>query len=530
MAGPEWEHISAKAKDLVSKLLTESPKARLTADQALAHPFITERPGAAGDAQSSPVVLPSAAGSTREYSTSAVPLSGGAAAGATDRERENEGGGNREEEGAAVSRSSSQDTDVSTTSADEVPLTTSKSLSPAEGGGGSASSAPSGPAGLSPHEALPSRPGVPDLPPPQPRESVEAGSGDRGARGGEGGGVGRKRAKKDGANEKQPHPYSQLQMHFVSVGGSDEADCGISQESAGASAKGMPRNSNGFHSMSAPPAPATTSGATGGASAQQNGQAKARPRAKPSQASQGPPAKQSVTESTTRSSGRGKRKAGAADAHANQSPTAIAAAAVMSRPSPQRPTGASMKGSTADLTADEIMEYSSDDSPAKAKRMRVGGRGGQTSKGGANYTGSAAGPSSTGTLAQKHGEATNSSGGQQTLLQVGDGGKLNLSKLGPSLSRAGVGSAGSSNGAGAGGGRSSGDRVAQAAAGGAAAAAEHSVGGGAPAGSGGESGNAGLFSDGGRAGKSGKQAKGQSSKSQRTMTHLWRKQPSEIGS
>ncbi|CAN0414406.1 unnamed protein product, partial [Laminaria digitata] len=46
MSGQEWEHISLAAKDLVSKLLTESPKARLTADQALGHPFITDRAAA----------------------------------------------------------------------------------------------------------------------------------------------------------------------------------------------------------------------------------------------------------------------------------------------------------------------------------------------------------------------------------------------------------------------------------------------------------------------------------------------------
>ncbi|CAM9560067.1 unnamed protein product, partial [Hapterophycus canaliculatus] len=46
MNGEEWEHISGTAKDLVSKLLTESPDSRLTADQALAHPFITGRAAA----------------------------------------------------------------------------------------------------------------------------------------------------------------------------------------------------------------------------------------------------------------------------------------------------------------------------------------------------------------------------------------------------------------------------------------------------------------------------------------------------
>lgn len=40
MESEPWPSISAKAKDLVSKLLCVDPEQRLTADQALSHPWI----------------------------------------------------------------------------------------------------------------------------------------------------------------------------------------------------------------------------------------------------------------------------------------------------------------------------------------------------------------------------------------------------------------------------------------------------------------------------------------------------------
>ncbi|CAN0147730.1 unnamed protein product, partial [Discosporangium mesarthrocarpum] len=40
MEGEEWVPVGASAKDLVRRLLTANPQARLTAEQALRHPFI----------------------------------------------------------------------------------------------------------------------------------------------------------------------------------------------------------------------------------------------------------------------------------------------------------------------------------------------------------------------------------------------------------------------------------------------------------------------------------------------------------
>jgi hypothetical protein len=40
---PIWDNVSDGAKDLVEKLLTVDAGARLTADQALAHPWVTGR-------------------------------------------------------------------------------------------------------------------------------------------------------------------------------------------------------------------------------------------------------------------------------------------------------------------------------------------------------------------------------------------------------------------------------------------------------------------------------------------------------
>lgn len=38
-----WADISAEAKDLIAKMLTVDPKQRLTADQALEHPYLKAR-------------------------------------------------------------------------------------------------------------------------------------------------------------------------------------------------------------------------------------------------------------------------------------------------------------------------------------------------------------------------------------------------------------------------------------------------------------------------------------------------------
>ncbi len=38
--GPEWEHVSAEAKQLIVQMLQKSPKDRVTAAAALAHPWI----------------------------------------------------------------------------------------------------------------------------------------------------------------------------------------------------------------------------------------------------------------------------------------------------------------------------------------------------------------------------------------------------------------------------------------------------------------------------------------------------------
>jgi len=60
---PYWDNISADAKDLVKKLLTVNPDKRITADQALLHPWIVSG-GAAG------MVAPEALLKMKEYSSS----------------------------------------------------------------------------------------------------------------------------------------------------------------------------------------------------------------------------------------------------------------------------------------------------------------------------------------------------------------------------------------------------------------------------------------------------------------------------
>lgn len=39
---PEWVEVSAEAKDLVAKLLTYNPEQRISAFEALKHPWITK--------------------------------------------------------------------------------------------------------------------------------------------------------------------------------------------------------------------------------------------------------------------------------------------------------------------------------------------------------------------------------------------------------------------------------------------------------------------------------------------------------
>ena len=47
--GPEFDTVTESAKDLISRLMTVDPKLRLTADEALRHPWLTEISGK-GDA------------------------------------------------------------------------------------------------------------------------------------------------------------------------------------------------------------------------------------------------------------------------------------------------------------------------------------------------------------------------------------------------------------------------------------------------------------------------------------------------
>lgn len=550
MAGPEWEHISAGAKDLVRKLLTESPKARLTAEQALAHPFITACAGAAASAaraaaQPPPPPLPPPAPSpsvaTRGHAATRTSPSAGTRSSGGGRR----GGEVAERAGAAAAgRSSSQDTDISSTSADDVSPTTSSSLSPAEGGGGSAKPAPAGSAG-SPGAALPMRAGVaPELlPPPQPRGHGTAAAGITG------GGGGRRRSKKDGVSDKAP--YSQLQMHVVGVGGSDEGGTMSPEAAEVRGAIAMRKESsrddgNGVQTISDQASVVAIASANGNAgfasslSAQQANGMSCASRAKasedrgrgvesgaqvcsPSSSSFAQHRQQELQYSSAvadspgggggggggRPNGRGKRKASATTSTHN----ALCTTATKGRPPPARRLSAGGGDSTADLTADDIIEYSSEDSPAKRTRARVGGRsGGQGARGGRASS-------------QPAGARTGAAQ-QQTHLKVGDGGKLNLSKLVP-LSRAGAGSAGAGVAVGASGAgeRSRRDRAAQAVAGGAAASGEDCVGGGGPAGGG----AAGAAAAGTIKGKGSKQQPKGGGKPQRTMTHLWKRAAGDAG-
>lgn len=480
MTGAEWEHVSDAAKDLVSKLLTKSPKTRLTADQALAHPFITQRAAAVASAAL-------AAGLATNAAEEPTGADDGRAVRAT-------GAG-------AVGRSSSQDTDISSTSGAEETSTPEeaapalKSLSPTEGGGASATAVPPGPASSPKDSSSTPRSVVPELPPPQPREPTKgAACGDRA-----GGGRGRKRTKKDSAGDKPSPSYSQLEMHVVRVGASDQGATGAGDAQEIAAGTGA-RDSNGVHvAMSPPVAPAPGDSGRVGADAQANGNARSRGapprhgRGGSSTQGTGPPIP--PLHSDTETGMGGKRKAGGA--HAPQC-TVVAAALAMTKPSSRLSTGRG-RVAAADTSAedDDIMEYSSDDSPAKGNRARPGRGREREGTARAQPTRAAARGKgvSAGSTAPPPSEPERS---RQLHLKLGDSGKLHLSKLGP-MSRPGAGSRVD---------RANGDRAAQAMAGGAAATVEDSVGGGAPADSGG-------------IGKGGKKLKG-GNKPQRTMTHLWK--------
>ena len=68
MDGPRWEHISSLAKDFISKTLVRKPRDRLTADQALQHPWLanTEEALSTGKLDSSVLA------SLRRFSTYSV--------------------------------------------------------------------------------------------------------------------------------------------------------------------------------------------------------------------------------------------------------------------------------------------------------------------------------------------------------------------------------------------------------------------------------------------------------------------------
>eukprot|EP00904_Undaria_pinnatifida_P009768 jgi/Undpi1/5921/HiC_scaffold_2.g01195.m1 len=575
MNGEEWELISAAAKDLVSKLLTESPKARLTAGQALAHPFITDRAaaraslasgaaGAAGAAGATGIANPPpGAGTTREDPSTATAKANADVSGKQDRSAAN---GERPDSAqrAAVAepggRTFSHETEPASNSGAEE--TSVKSLSPTEGGGGSAKAAPAGATSSPKDERPPPRGVVSDLPPPQPREPAKVGGG---GGGGAAGGRSRKRPKKDSAGEKPPAPYSQLQMQVVRVcgaeqGGGSAASQGAASGSGGATTRAAVCSNNSGVRAAGPALPAPgVSGKGRGAAAHAKTAAAARPRNAAHSNGRGPGSR--LSQETTHtvvangSSGRGSRKAGGG-AHAPQCVAGAAAGAVGVTPPARHSVGkgaaaaASTVRTASPADDDDIMDYSSDDSPAKGKRSRAG-RGRQVASGNSKVLeparrGRASGSTTAATTApptaaavaaaavapvaaptnpssvsstavgDRKGGATgaNAGGGaphreatgsRQMHLEVGHAGKLNLRRP---LSRAGVGSASGS------GQRVTGDQAVPAAAGGAAAPLDESLGGGAH---GGAPGNSEAVGKGGRKGKGG------GGKPQRTMTHLWKR-------
>lgn len=508
MQGEEWETISDAAKDLVRRLLTESPKDRLTAEQALSHPFITKRPSAKNASASLVGTEGSALKSREETSKTksvAVPCDlseGKRGVKGGDDEDVTKMGGAAEEEGAAGGggRNSSQDTDLSSASGveDALPGVSLKSLSPSEGGGRAARGAPAGAGtGSCSRDTRPTTPreDKPHLPPPHPREPGKGGeSGVRSM------GRGRKRQKKEGAaSEKSLPAYSQLQMR-VCAGGSDQGN----GEDA----------SDGINVMSAP-AGQSASGSNGGGGSEQ-WKAALRQRGAGQANGWGTPPSQwrgktssPLASPIDRTAGRDKRKS-VDVAHALQCAKVMKAGgeAGARRPAP-RPAAERVNGDPAtELPGDDddIVDYSSEDSPVKGKRDRFG-RGRRSEYSAKDHqavprlsTATAAKPASGAGSQQLEGN-----GNHQMHLKVGDSGKLDLSKLGPSPRSSGTGE------------RTSGDRATQAVAGGAAASLEDSVGGGAPAGSGGSSSGATSDSKGGKGARKPKE----SSKPQRTMTNLW---------
>ncbi|CAM9919978.1 unnamed protein product, partial [Ectocarpus fasciculatus] len=163
-------------------------------------------------------------------------------------------------EAAAVGRSSSQDTDVSSTSgAEDASPASKESFSPTEGGGASAKPVPSSSSSgtaRSPKDSRsaskdaaqpPPRGSVPELPPPQPREPAKATGG---GGGGCGQGRGRKRAKRDGAGDKQKPParFSQLQCVRVVSGADQGPAAGVSSSQDAAAAE----DCSGVHPNSTP--------------------------------------------------------------------------------------------------------------------------------------------------------------------------------------------------------------------------------------------------------------------------------------
>lgn len=503
MEGPEWEHISEQAKDLVRKLLTENPTDRLTAQEALAHPFIT---GRAGAGKAKPASTPLGRDKSTEEKAKRANEDGSAgghqAHVAPTNEREGTGAGGEtdggegalggsearttEDEGGAT-RNSSQDTDVSSAGPDEVSLK-SKSPSPAEGGGRSARAAPC--PRDSPRESLPPRHTVSERPPPQPRPPRQSkgppgnGNNDRPLQEVDIVGSTRKRVKKAGAGDKPSYPYSQLQMHSVVAGGSSaNGDAGSSQEGVNAARHRRSRLVGVVDAGSSPVANGSANGRGASAAVQ------ARARGEPSR--DGCPGASTEASATTKGAaekasvkGRGKRGApnasqGAASSRLGQSPPSRRADAF---------------DASTDLAGDEIMDYSSDESVTKQKRTRV------TRAQGAKTTASSH---------EAHRDHV-VDGAQVTASCGGDGGRPKPSGLGRSVLE----------------GHTNGDRVAQAAAGGAAATVEESVVGGAPAGSGiadATPRNGRVASERPVGGRSGKQQPKGGGKSQRTMTHLWKR-------
>lgn len=505
MQGEEWETISDAAKDLVRRLLTESPKDRLTAEQALSHTFIMKRPSA----KNASVALVGTEGSalkakkeetsgTKSVAVTCDPNEDKRGDKGGNGEDVTKMGGAAEEEGSAGGggQNSSQDTDLSPASGveDALPGVSLKSLSPSEGGGRAARGAPAGVGtGSCSRDTRPTTPreDKPHLPPPHPREPGKGReSGVRAV------GRGRKRQKKEGAASEKPLPaYSQLQMR-VCAGGSDQ---------------GNGEDANDGINVLSTPARQSASGSNGRGvgseqwkvALRQRGEVQANGWGTPPSQWRGKP-KSPLASPIDRSAGRDKRKSVGA-AHAQQCPKAREEVGTR-RPAP-RPAAERVNGDPAtELPGDDdIVDYSSEESPVKGKRDRFVRAPPESSA-----KGHQAVPQSTTAVAAKPASGAGSqqlegNGSHQMHLKVSDSGKLDLSKLGPSSQSSGTGE------------RTSADQATQAAAGGAAASLEDSVGGGAPAGSGGSS--SGVTSD-SKGGKGARKPK-ESSKPQRTMTNLW---------